>query len=328
MTAGNHGNGTPESDDPFAYLYRSEGGGAETQDAGGEGAAVAQPGVPRTSYNQVQRVGERRPQPGQGGGYGYPQSQQPQQSQQQSGYGYPPPAQAEPQYDRQPPQPSGRRAGGGHGARAGGPVQGGPNRKGLLIGAIAVVAAVAVVIILVMANGGDTKGDTADNGPSPTVTASGAAPSRSTSPTQDSFDSKPVDAATLAMAGGAKSSTQWPGASAANGTYVDGMTGPGASVTWTVQVPQDGAYTYFVSYGNAGEDAGLTLAVNGAKRDKALNMKNWGHATDWSKAWHTTTFAWVDLKKGANTLTLSCEPGDKCGVNLDQVWLKEGQVQK
>lgn len=328
MTSGNNGNGTPESDDPFAYLYRSEGGGAEMQDAGGD--AVAQPGVPRTSYNQVQRVGERRPQPGQGGGYGYPQPQQSQQSQKQSGHGYPPPSQAEPQHDRQSSQqPPGRRAGGGgHGARTGGPFQDGPNRKGLLIGAIAVVAAVAVVIILVMANGNsNTKGDTADNGPSPTVTASGAAPSQS-APTQDSFDSKPVAAATLTKAGGAKSSNQWPGASAAGGTYVDGMTSPGASVTWTVQVPQDGAYTYFVSYGNAGEDAGLTLAVNGTKRDKPLNMKNWGHATDWSKAWNTTTFAWVDLKKGANTLTLSCEAGDKCGVNLDQVWLKEGQVQK
>jgi hypothetical protein len=42
-----------------------------------------------------------------------------------------------------------------------------------------------------------------------------------------------------------------------------------------------------------------------------------------------TTFSWVDLKKGANTLSLSCTPANQnCGVNLDQFWLKEGQVNK
>ncbi|MEV4440203.1 carbohydrate-binding protein, partial [Streptomyces sp. NPDC049577] len=49
MTAGNSGTGTagtPENDDPFAYLYRSEGGDG-TQ--GGNQPAGHQPGVPRTS---------------------------------------------------------------------------------------------------------------------------------------------------------------------------------------------------------------------------------------------------------------------------------------
>ncbi|MBI0385487.1 carbohydrate-binding protein, partial [Streptomyces albiflaviniger] len=54
MTAGNNGSGTPENDDPFAYLYRSEG------DQGNEGGQSGQPGAaPRT------------------GGYGYPGPAQP-----------------------------------------------------------------------------------------------------------------------------------------------------------------------------------------------------------------------------------------------------------
>jgi len=75
MTAGN--DGTPENDDPFAYLYRSEGGEQQEPEA-------LQPGTPRTSHHQVTRVGERRPpqQPATGG-YGYPPQNQPGQG----GYG-------------------------------------------------------------------------------------------------------------------------------------------------------------------------------------------------------------------------------------------------
>jgi hypothetical protein len=137
-----------------------------------------------------------------------------------------------------------------------------------------------------------------------------------------------VDAATLTLAGGARTSTQWPGADADGGTYVDSMTSVGASATWTVTVPEDGPYTFFVSYGNAGPDAALTLVVNGTPRTDPVNMKNYGHYTDWSKAWSNHTYNWVDLKKGANTLTLACGAGQNCGVNLDQVWLKPGQVTK
>ncbi|MCI0383666.1 carbohydrate-binding protein, partial [Streptomyces sp. CNQ085] len=73
MTAGNNGSGTPENDDPFAYLYRSEGG-----TGGDAGAAAPQPGVPRTSYNHVRAVGERR----YGGQQGQQQGPPPHQPQQ------------------------------------------------------------------------------------------------------------------------------------------------------------------------------------------------------------------------------------------------------
>lgn len=343
MTAGH--DGTPENDDPFAYLYRAEGG--EQQDPAGSqpGAPYQQPyGQPRTSYNQVQRVGERRsPQQPQQGGYGYP-PQQPQQG----GYGYPPqqyggnatqpyPQARPPQQYQQQPYGGGYEQGGpggpgsGGGRRGGGPGPEPRSRTGLLVGAVAVVAAVAIGIAFAMTNGsGDKKKDAAGTSTTAPVDPT-TAPSTASTPsaTPSDFDSGKTDAATLVLAGGAAKSNQWPGASAANGTYVDHMGTVGASVLWTVTVPQDGPYTFFISYGNAGADAGLTLAVNGKPRSDEVNLANWGKATDWSKAWNTVTYSYMDLKKGSNTLTLSCTPLDKnCGVNLDQVWLKQGHVTK
>ncbi|HEY5835480.1 carbohydrate-binding protein [Streptomyces sp.] len=324
MTAGH--DGTPENDDPFAYLYRSE-GGDQPEPAGGG------PRSPRTSYNQVQRVGERRPanpgpqqNPPRTGGYGYPQPQ----SYDQYGGGTQPYPQAQQQapgtreYTRQPP------GGGGH--RGGHQSGGGPDarsRKGLLIAAVAVVAAVAIGIAFAMTNGsGDTKEKTADPKPTPTAQVTTTAPSTEPTPsaTATPFASSKMDASKLALVGGAQQSTQWPGANAAGGMYVDHLSGVGASVEWRVTVPEDGAYTFFISYGNAGDDATLTLGVNGKPRSDAVNLMNYGDYTDWAKAWNNHTYSWVDLKKGENTLSLTCAPGNQCGVNLDQVWLKQGQV--
>ncbi len=343
MTAGN--DGTPENDDPFAYLYRSEGGEQPEPPVGG------QPGVPRTSHHQVQRVGERRVPPGgygyppqapqgQSGGYGYP-PQAPSYDQgrqgyagqgQQGGYGYPQ-QQGQGQYGGatqqqypqtqayEPPGPSG-------GSRNGSP-QGpdAPNRKGLLIAAVAVVAAVAIGIAFAMTNGSGDKNSAGDKPSAPVTSAS--APTQPTQPPKTApFSSQKVDVSTLALDGGAATSTEHPGANATGGIYVDNMATPGASVTWTATVPKDGKYTFFISYGNAGPDATLTLTVNGTPRTDPVNLKNYGPATDWAKAWNMTTFSWVELKKGANTLSLTCAPGDQGGVNLDQVWLKQGQVSK
>jgi hypothetical protein len=343
MTAGN--DGAPENDDPFAYLYRSEGGEQQP-----DPAAVQQPGMPRTSHHQIQRVGERRPQPPQQhapSGYGYPQQQQP------PAYGYPQqqaPAQTQ-AYGQQPVQqpygaqqpyadgqqvydagarppvqpPHSRRAGGG-GQQGGGA----PNRKGLLIAAVAVVAAVAIGIAFAMTNGsGDNKDKASDKPPSSvaaSATPTQTTPSASAEPTP--FDSKMTDASGLTLAGGAQQSTEHPGAAAKGGVYVDHMTQVGASVTWTVDVPEDGQYTLFTYYGNAGDDATLTLTINGTPRSDALDLKNYGHYTDWAKAWSNHTYSWVGLKKGSNTLSVSCQQGNQCAVNLDQFQLKQGQVTK
>jgi hypothetical protein len=327
MTAGQ--DGTPENDDPFGYLYRNEGGEQPEP-------VAPQPGMPRTSHHQVSRVGERRvANPNQPPAYGYPQpqSQSYDQGQGQQQYGRsqagPPQQRAQQGYEpaasgpRQQPPGGGRRSGHQSGGGAGA-----ANRKGLLIAAVAVVAAVAVGIAFAMTN---SSGDGKDEAVKPTPSVSGPATTApSTEPTASAapapFDSKRVDAATLSLAGGAKASTQWPGASAANGTYVDTMTGVGASVVWAVTVPQDGAYTFFVTYGNAGQDATLTLAVNGKPRTDPVKLKNYGSYTDWARAWSNHTYSWVDLKKGVNTLSLTCAPGNQCAVNLDQVRLKQGQV--
>ncbi|MCZ4099546.1 carbohydrate-binding protein [Streptomyces sp. So13.3] len=316
MTAGN--NGASENDDPFAYLYRSEGGEGESSGAAPEGATVAQPGVPRTSYNQVQRVGERRPP--QQGGYGYP----PQQPQPQPGHdqGYAPqqPQQAQPpQYTQQQTQYA------PHGGGSGGGSQG-PNRKGLLIGAIAVVVAVAIGIGFAMTQGGGKKDNAEDKPSTPPSSSAPVTPSQSAS-APEKFSSKVVDAATLVLSGGAARTNAMPGAKAAGGTSVGGLNAVGASAAYTFDVPKDGTYTLFISFGNVGEDAGLTLNENGKLRTNPVNMHNYMKTADWTKAW-ATTYVWVDLKKGSNTLALTCAPGNKCGVNLDQVWMKEGQVKK
>jgi hypothetical protein len=333
MTAGN--DGTPENDDPFAYLYRSEGGEQPDPAAGQPRPGYPQP---RTSYNQVQRVGERRPQPPATGGYGYPPQQpygngatqqypQQQYAQQQYGNGatqaFPGQQGQQPPYGGRPGEPSGpggRRAAGQGGSNPG-------NRKGLLIAAVAVVAAVAIGIAFAMTNSSGDKGNDATSGKTTAPVTTSAPPTDPTpSATPTPFDSGKVDAATMTLAGGAQKSTQWPGAAAAGGTYVDHMTAVGASVTWTVTVPEDGPYTLFTSYGNAGDDATLTLTLNGKPRTDPVNLRHYGSVTDWAKAWGMTTWSWVDLKKGANTITLSCGPGNQCGVNLDQLWLKQGQV--
>ncbi|MFC4033570.1 carbohydrate-binding protein [Streptomyces polygonati] len=332
MTAGH--DGTPENDDPFGYLYRSEGMEQPEPEA-------PQPRQPRTSYNSVQRVGERRapqPQPPQQGGYGYPQQGQ----QQPGGYGYPQPQQGQQQYGQAPGQGQGQGPGqqqygvpqqqsydspppGGH---RGGGGQDTPSRKGLLIGAVAVVAAVAIGIAFAMTNGSgdDGKKQAATTPPSAPVTS--AAPSTQPTPSASAtpFASPKVDASSLALAGGAAQSTQWPGSD--SGTYVDHMTQPGATVSWTVTVPKDDSYTFFISYGNAGQTADLTLGINGKPRSSPVNMPNYGNYTEWAKAWSNHTYQWVDLKKGANVLTLTCMPNTNCGVNLDQVWLKQGQVKQ
>ncbi|WP_329178130.1 carbohydrate-binding protein [Streptomyces sp. NBC_01477] len=323
MTAGH--DGTPENDDPFGYLYRAEDG-------------TEQPAAPRNTHNQVQRVGERRSP--QQGGYGYPQPQQ-QPPPQQQPYGYEQgqggqgqgqaPYGGQPQYTRQQPQHAPAQPGDGGGRRGAGPGRGGgdtSNRKGLLIGAIAVVAAVAIGIAFAMTNSSGKDKDT-DSKPT-SAPVSSAPPSTQGTPsvTTSPFSSDKVDASTFALAGGAALSTEWPGANAAGGKYVDHLGQAGAGATWTVTVPEDGDYTFFVSYGNAGPDATLSLAVNGKLRTTPVKLKNYGSYTDWSKAWNNTTYAWVSLKQGDNTLQLSFQQGDTGAVNLDQTWLKQGQVKK
>ncbi|MBV9024889.1 MAG: hypothetical protein JO362_14130, partial [Streptomycetaceae bacterium] len=282
MTPGN--NGAPESDDdPFAYLYRGE---------GDQAAPSGRPGIPRTSYHQVGRVGERRPAP-----------QQPVQPQQ--------PAPGAPsQYDRQVPPQRGAHGGGG---------SLGSNRRGLMIGAIAVVAVVVggiVVATLTDGNGGQS-GQAAGQSPSPTAPTS--QPSSSANTNSDS--SLPQQfAASLMLSGGAKTNTNHQGAQGPGGAFVDGMNAQGATATWTTQVQQAGSYTLWVRYANAdGNKATSTVLVNGKPLGWKINLADYGQQGNWDQ-WFKS-YVTVDLNKGSNIITLTCGSGDTCNFNLDRVGL-------
>ncbi|MEU1350470.1 carbohydrate-binding protein [Streptomyces sp. NPDC005795] len=325
--AGNNGASTPEDDDPFGYLYEDgQAAGAQPPGQGGYGypGPAAQPGVPRTSYNQVRTVGERQ--------YGQVPPQQA-YGQPQAPYGQPNGQYGQPnaQYAAPETYPGGAPTAqvphqGGRGSGNGGPGRGGPNTKGLLIGAVAVVAVVLIgigVALMTDDDKGDEKKDEA-------TTSSGAAGEVEQSPTPEASKSSeaPVelpkqDAASLKLGGDAGLDNTVKGAKSNNGQYIN-LNAVGRSATWSVEVPEAGEYTLFVTYGVPGKDAKTSLTVN-SEAPRGINMTNFAKAPegDLEKGW-TTTYAYVNLTKGPNTLMISCNEGDQCDANLDQLSLKAG----
>ncbi|MER6843662.1 CBM35 domain-containing protein [Streptomyces platensis] len=298
MTAGNNGADTPENDDPFAYLYRSEGGEGGAQGSAGDGAAARQPGVPRTSYNQVRAVGQRQ--------YGQQAPQQVTYGQQNAHYAAP---ETLPGGDRTRPAP----ANGGQEPRRG--------RNGLLIGAVSVVAVVCIGIgVAMLTNGKDSQDDTAGK-PGPTA---GDKVEPGDKPTNKPAPGKlpKQDAGSLRLEGGATTAKDVPGARSPGGAYVAGMNTEGAAATWSLDVEAAGKYKLWVGYGVPGKDANLTLNVNGTADSRPIRLKNFAHAPEgaWDKGW-TRSWQYVQLNEGTNTIKLSCESGNQCDVNLDKVWL-------
>ncbi|MZD08484.1 carbohydrate-binding protein [Streptomyces sp. SID5785] len=327
MAPGNNGaNTTPEGDDPFGYLYADgQAAGATPPEGGGGGYGYPNARTPRTSYNQVRAVGERQ--------YGQqvPTQQQTAAYQQQpgtygrtGGYNQPnahyqapetlPGGPAQPG----PPQAPSRGRSGGRGS-------GGPNTKALLIGAVAVVAAVVIGIgIAMLGQGGDDQGDDAGGAPSD-------GPAQSVEPSKEPSQSASAapaelprtDAKKLTLAGGTSISAAVKGAKADGGQYVAGFTKQGAALTWTVSgIPKDGQYKLHVDYGVPGKDSDATIDVNGTKQQRPLNMENFAHAKegDWEKGW-TNTWALIQLTKGTNAITISCDAGNQCNANFDRFWL-------
>ncbi|MFD4242079.1 CBM35 domain-containing protein [Streptomyces sp. NPDC058525] len=337
---GPHGGANkPEDDDPFGYLYADgqaagatppgQGGGYGYPGPTGGGQPGAQPGVPRTSHHQVRTVGDRR----NGGQRGpVPQQQGPAQPPYQAQYQAPealqaggygvPPQQQPPQHQTQSISHSG-----GHGGGNGG---GGSSRKGLLIAAVAVVGAVAIGIGAALAFGDDGKeksGDTAGKGqqsPAP-QNPSSPAPSDSPKPSEAPLPRGEAAGAGMVISGGAKLETTVPGAKSSGGQYVGQFNQPGAAVTWTLDVPKAGTYRFYVRFGIPGEEANATLAVNGKPNSTPLSMRNFANSPkgDWEKGWQST-WGQVTLDKGTNTIKVSCEAGNKCNVNIDQLWLEQG----
>ncbi|MGW8764178.1 CBM35 domain-containing protein [Streptomyces sp. NPDC055815] len=321
MAAGNDGANKPEDDDPFGYLYADgQAAGAQPPQGGGygyPGPAPAQPGVPRTSYNQVRTVGERQ--------YGHHQQQQPYvPPQQQAAYGRPQAQYAAPEtYGAQPQTRAIPPQRGGSGR--------GPNTKGLLIGAVAVVAVVVIgIAAAVISNSGNEKDkDDKAGGNTPTTAPSQASETPSTEPSADKTPEElpKQDAATLTLGGSATTGTQFKGAKGTNGAYVT-LAGEGSSASWSVDVPDSGEYTLRITYSVPGKDAKTSLTVNG-EAPRKVNMSNFANAAegDWEKGW-TYTYAYVKLNKGSNALKISCEAGDQCEAILDQVYLEAGHTGK
>ncbi|MFC9092544.1 CBM35 domain-containing protein [Streptomyces sp. NPDC057072] len=313
MTPGNNGASTPEDEDPFGYLYADGQANGAQPPTGGYGY----PGT----VNRVRPVGERQ--------YGQPQAPT-------AAYGQVPQQQAYGQPNAHYAAPETVPGGGATTTRhtsvgTGGGGRGrGPNTKGLLIGAIAVVAAVVIGIGIAMIGGdsdGDKGGDEAGSSPS---AAQSADPSQSA--TQQATDDGPLptaDAKALRLEGGTSTASDVKGAKADGGVYVQGFNAPGAAVTWSVDVPSTGKYTLHTGYGVPGVDATATLAVNGTAQTTPMSLKNWANAPqgDWEKGW-TKTFNYVQLNKGTNTIRISCEQGNQCNANFDQLWLTKGWANK
>ncbi|WP_406000033.1 carbohydrate-binding protein [Streptomyces sp. NBC_00829] len=319
MTAANNGASTPEDDDPFGYLYedgRAAGATPPGQSRGyGYPGPAAQPGVPRTSYNQVRTVGERQ--------YG---QQVPQQQAYGQQHGQPTAQYAAPETypggaPTRPVPPPGN--GDGHG----GGRSGGPNTKGLLIGAIAVVAVVVIgIAAALMSNGGekDKAGDQ-PGGTGGTKGGQSVKPKPEPSASDDPAELPQQDAATLQLGAPAALAKDIKGAKGAGGAYVS-FNGVGGSASWSVKVPEGGEYTLFITYGVPGKDAKTSLTINGGT-PRSINMSNFAKAAegDWEKGW-TRTYAYVNLEKGKNDLKISCEQGDQCEAYLDQVSLAKGHA--
>ncbi|AKJ12383.1 carbohydrate-binding protein [Streptomyces incarnatus] len=303
MTPGENGPSTPEDDDPFGYLYADGQARGAQPPSGGYGYP--------NSVSRVRAVGERQ--------YGQqqaPYGQQPGVPQQPGAYGQPNAHYQAPETlpggaptTRQPAHPApGRR---------------GPNTKGLLIGAIAVVAAVVIGIGVSMLN--DNSDDKTNNqaGNTPTQSQS-SEPSPSGSSSAAPGELPKTDASALQLGPGVTTASAIKGSQAKGGTYVTGFNHVGATVTWTVNnVEKAGTYRLYVRYGIPGVDANATLVVNNKAQSRELRMSNFGGGTpvgDWEKGWKTT-WGIVNLDKGTNTIQIACQDGNQCNANLDQLWL-------
>ncbi|MET7617015.1 CBM35 domain-containing protein [Streptomyces sp. NPDC005408] len=321
MTAANNGASTPEDDDPFGYLYedgRAAGATPPGQSRGyGYPGPAAQPGVPRTSYNQVRTVGERQ--------YGQQVPQQQAYGQQSYGQQGQPTAQyAAPEtYPGGAPTSPVPSQGGGHGGGRGG----GPNTKGLLIGAIAVVAVVVIgIAAALMTGGGEDDKAGRSGGTDGSSAGQSVKPSDDPSTPKDPKEPLPKqDAATLQLGAPAVLAKDIEGAEGAGGAFVTGFNAVGASVTWKANIKEAGGYRLYVRYAIPAQDANATLTVNGKANTNPLGLKNFIHSTDpaWDKNWQTT-WAPVNLKQGENELKISCEQGNQCNVILDWLEVKDG----
>jgi hypothetical protein len=312
MTPGNNGASTPEDDDPFGYLYADGQANGAQPPSGGYGYP--------NSVSRVRTVGERR--------YG---QQQPQQQTAQYGQPPVPPQQGaygQPNANYAAPEtfPGGAVPGSRPQQAPGGGRGRGPNTKGLLIGAVAVVAAVVIGIAVVMANGNSDDGDKAADQVSTAPTASASAsPSESSGGEGTQKTELPaIDAKALRLGGTAVLASAVKGAKADGGVYVNGFNSVGAKLTWTVNgIQKAGDFRLYARYSIPGVDANATLLVNGKANSQPLGLKNFigSPKGDYEKGWQST-WAPVTLTKGTNVIEIACNEGNQCDALFDQLWLE------
>ncbi|MFF1307763.1 carbohydrate-binding protein [Streptomyces sp. NPDC058307] len=315
MTSGNNGASTPEDDDPFGYLYADgQANGAQPPSGGGYGY-----GYPN-SANRSRSVGQRQ----------YGQQQAP--TAPTAAYGQVPQQQGQPSAHYAAPEtfpgsaPTSQQPMPGYGA-GGGRRGGGPNTKGLLIGAIAVVAAVVIGIGIAMAGGDDQNDNKGNQAATTPTTSQSSTPSASTSAEAEAELPK-ADAKTMRLDGGTGVASDVKGAKSDGGVYVQGFNQVGASITWTVSgIPKKGKYSVYTGYSVPGKDATATLTVNGTASTTPVGMDNYAHAKEgaYEKGW-TQTYNYVQLNKGTNTIKMSCEQGNQCDALIDRMWLVTGWV--
>ncbi|WP_405972643.1 carbohydrate-binding protein [Streptomyces sp. NBC_00988] len=320
MTPGNNGASTPEDDDPFGYLYEDgQAAGAQPPSGGGYGY----PG----SVNRVRPVGERQYGGQQAAAAPTAQYQQPygQTVPQQQPYGAQPNAhyQAPETFPGGPPsgqQPPSYNNGGGNGRGRG------PNTKGLLIGAIAVVAAVVIGISVAMMNGNDDNKNGNQAGSTPSASQSASSSPSSSSSASTTGELPKTDAKALRLEGGTSLTSEIKGAKADGGIYVTGFNQVGAKVTWTVNgIQKSGNFRLYARYSVPGADANATLSVNGKANTQPIGLKNFigSPKGDYEKGWQST-WAPVSLTKGTNVIEIACNQGNQCDALFDQLWLTDG----
>lgn len=307
MSAGSQGRGTPEQgDDPFGYLYRPEGGQG--------GAGQPQAPQPPPSYHQVRPVGERS-----FGG-------------QQRGAGH---GQQDAYYAAPETQPGGAHGGhGGHGGRGRGDA-GPPKRNGLLIGAIAVVAAVVVGVgaAVIFSNGDSDDSDQSQG--DPTVDPTDDHRDEDTNPEEEDPGDEEEDedgdpdaelptadiTSDIQLSAGAVLESNIPGARSPSGAYIGGMNNHNATMTWVIDFQgEPGQYYFNVGY-TLLSDQSLSFAVNSEIRNDKFDLRKWVTTADDLEGNWTRDYRLVDLEPGENTFHIGCTAGDKCDVYIDRVWI-------
>lgn len=328
MSAGNTG-GTPnEGDDPFAYLYRPE--------DGPQGGTPQAPQPRPPSHHQVRAVGERT----YGAQQGYPGQAAPSPRQAPHGYGQQPgPGYQQPDayYAAPETQHGGSPYGPGPG-RSGLP-EPEPRRNGLLIGAIAAVTAVVLGVGAAILFSGDDSQGTAGAEQSQDAGGAQEQPGEGeTSPEpqdgseggdEDGSEEKEPeelpsgDLTELTLDNGALLESTVGGARSPSSAYISGLNTPGALITWTFDFQGDpGSYKMNVGYSVLRGDQAMSFAVNNALREDQINLRDYAKNNDWATNW-VTTFNYIELAKGQNTILIGCDEGDKCEAIIDRLWITE-----